>query len=241
MQQKKTIGIIGGMGPVATADLFQKIIALIDSPSDQGYPHILVDSNTAIPDRTAAILHGGPDPLPELIHSAQVLEQAGAQVLIMGCNTAHYYYPQICRHITTPFLNMLDESAKAAYESGIRSVGMLATDGTVQSGVYAQALKRRGIRQILPDKAGQAALMEMIYQGIKSGRDNWPVQPINDLISDLAGRGAQALLLGCTELPVAFARYHIHSSIPLLDPTLILAKSAVRFSCGEDKPSGGAA
>lgn len=233
MQQKKTIGIIGGMGPLATVDLFQKIISLVDSPSDQGYPHILVDNNTAIPDRTDAILYGGPDPLPELVHSAQILERAGAQVLIMGCNTAHYYYPQICRHITTPFLHMLEESARAAYESGVRSVGMLATDGTVRSGVYAQALARWGVTQVLPATSGQAALMEMIYQGVKAGRDNWPVGPIMDLISNLADRGAQALLLGCTELPVAFARYHIDSPIPLLDPTWILAKSAVRFSCGE--------
>ncbi len=236
MQKKKTIGIIGGMGPMATADLFQKIIALIDSPDDQGHPRVLIDSNTAIPDRTAAILHGGPDPLPELIRSAQTLEQAGAQVLVMGCNTAHYYYPQICRHITIPFLHMLEESAKAARDSGFRKVGVLATDGTVRSGVYTQALERWGVTQLLPDEAGQAALMEMIYQGVKAGRAVWPAEAVNSLISELADQGAQALLLGCTELPIAFDRYHLVSKIPLLDPTWVLARSAVRFSCGEADP-----
>ena len=231
MQKKKTIGIIGGMGPMATADLFQKIIALIDSPDDQGHPRVLIDSNTAIPDRTAAILHGGPDPLPELIRSAQTLEQAGAQVLVMGCNTAHYYYPQICRHITIPFLHMLEESAKAARDSGFRKVGVLATDGTVRSGVYTQALERWGVTQLLPDEAGQAALMEMIYQGVKAGDMAFDAQPARQAMERLLAAGAEVLILGCTELPLAVKLYGI--ALPAVDPTLELALEASRFAGGE--------
>ena len=86
--EKKTIGIIGGMGPLATADLFEKIVGHTKAACDQEHLHVVIDSNTNIPDRTAALLHGGADPLPELTGSARRLEAMGADVLIMPCNTA---------------------------------------------------------------------------------------------------------------------------------------------------------
>lgn len=99
---KKSIGIIGGMGPLATADLFEKIIHATDAARDQDFPHVIVDCNTDIPDRTAAILSGGEDPVPQLVRSAHALERAGAQVLAMPCNTAHWFYDELCRHTDLP-------------------------------------------------------------------------------------------------------------------------------------------
>lgn len=230
--RNKTIGIIGGMGPLATMDLFRKIVELTDSENDQGHPRVLIDSNTNTPDRTPAILCGGADPLPEMVRAALLLERGGADVLVMGCNTAHFFYPKIRRFVRVPFLNMLEETAKEARKRGLSSVGLLATDGTVQSGVYAREFERQGIDLVTPDAAGQKAVVTMIYQGVKTGRASWPVEEISRVIGDLAARGARAVVLGCTELPVAFSRYRIQSGLPVLDPTEVLAESAIRFVGG---------
>ena len=112
------IGIIGGMGPLATCDLMQKIIEYTDADTDQEHVRICVDCNTNIPDRTTAILHGGKSPVPELVKSAKRLEAMGAQVLIMSCNTAHYFYDDMIPYSETPFLNMINETA--AFLSWIR-------------------------------------------------------------------------------------------------------------------------
>ena len=105
--EKKTIGIIGGMGPLATADLFEKIVGHTKAACDQEHLHVVIDSNTNIPDRTAALLHGGADPLPELVKSAGRLEKMGADVLIMPCNTAHNYYDGIAAAVSVPVLHMV--------------------------------------------------------------------------------------------------------------------------------------
>ena len=132
----KTIGILGGMGAMATVDLFHKIVEMTYSQSDSGHLHIIVDNNTLIPDRTQAILHNGPSPLPQMVRSAISLERSGADILIMGCNTAHYYYRDICRFVCVPFLNMIKETAKDVRRRTYNRVGLLATDGTIESGVY---------------------------------------------------------------------------------------------------------
>ena len=109
---KKTIGIVGGMGPLATCDLFKKIVEITDAACDQYHVRVCIDSNTEISDRTAAILSGGKNPVPELVKSAVRLQGMGADVLIMPCNTAHYFYNQLVPFVDTPFLNMLEETAK---------------------------------------------------------------------------------------------------------------------------------
>ena len=112
---KKIIGIIGGMGPLATADLFEKIIRATDAARDQDFPHVIVDCNTDIPDRTAAILMGGEDPVPQLVRSANTLAAAGADVLIMPCNTAHWFYDDFCLRIHLPVLHMLRLTAEGEF------------------------------------------------------------------------------------------------------------------------------
>ena len=111
---KKTVGILGGMGPLATADLFRKIITHTRAETDQEHIPVLIDSNTAIPDRTAALLYGGADPMPEMIRSAKRLEAAGADVLVMPCNTAHGYLDRLARQVRIPFLNMIDLTCRAS-------------------------------------------------------------------------------------------------------------------------------
>ena len=228
---KKTIGIIGGMGPLATADLFEKIVGHTKAACDQEHLHVVIDSNTNIPDRTAALLHGGADPLPELAKSAGRLEKMGADVLIMPCNTAHNYYDGIAAAVSVPVLHMVRLTAWALVERGVKKAGLLATDGTVRTGIYQKSFAGSGVELLTPDEAGQRAVMEMIYQGVKAGDMAFDAQPARQAMERLLAAGAEVLILGCTELPLAVKLYGI--ALPAVDPTLELALEAIRFAGGE--------
>lgn len=216
------------MGPLATADLFTKIVTMTKADCDQEHLHVLIDNNTAIPDRTKAILSGGEDPLPQLKISAKRLKKAGADFLIMPCNTAHYFYEALNAESEIPVLNMLEETARFVQSRGISRVGLLATDGTIQSGVYKKALTKYGIEVLCPEAEGQSEVMHIIYDGIKAGNTTLSPEGFIAAGKKLLERGAQTLILGCTELPPAFSVYSI--DLPHTDPTLVLAVAAIRFA-----------
>ena len=224
---RKTIGILGGMGPLATCDLFSKIIQITDASCDQEHVRICIDNNTEISDRTNAIIRHGKDPVPEMVKSAVRLQSFGADVLIMPCNTAHYFYDRILPFVDIPFLSMIDETAKVISDRGLRKVGLLATDGTLQTAVYEKAFKKRGISIMVPPPENQVHIMDLIYNGVKAGNKEIDTKPTKKTIEDLFRNGAQTLVLGCTELPVAFDLYGF--DYPKTDPTLILASRAVQF------------
>ena len=228
---KKSIGILGGMGPLATADLFRKIVTLTRAGCDGDHIRVYMDSNSSIPDRTAAILNGGPDPLPAMRDSLRKLERCGADCIIMPCNTAHYFLPRLQALTDIPFLSMLEAAAKAArdrFPGGTAAV--LATRGTLASGLYQRALEAEGVSCLLPDEAGQAALMRVIYDGVKADADPESYRAdLEGVVHSLSRRGAGYFILGCTELPLAAAALHL--SVPTLDPTEELAKAAIRW-CG---------
>lgn len=224
---RKTIGILGGMGPLATCDLFSKIIQITDASCDQEHVRICIDNNTEISDRTNAIIRHGKDPVPEMVKSAVRLQSFGADVLIMPCNTAHYFYDRILPFVDIPFLSMIDETAKVISDRGLRKVGLLATDGTLQTAVYEKAFKKRGISIMVPPPENQVHIMDLIYNGVKAGNKEIDTKPTKKTIEDLFRKSAQTLVLGCTELPVAFDLYGF--DYPKTDPTLILASRAVQF------------
>ena len=229
---KKTLGIIGGMGPMATADLLRKIVSLTKADSDRDHMRILIDDHAQIPDRTAAILSGGEDPLPYMLDSAQKLASIGAECLIMPCNTAHYFLPELKKEIPLPFVSMLEATARVCADRyGIeKKAGILATKGTIASGLYQKALEERGVPYVLPDETERDALMQVIYDGVKAGaapesyREN--MQKVTD---GMSGRGADYYILGCTELPVAYEE--LGMTVPAVDPTTELARAAIVF-CG---------
>ena len=222
----KTIGILGGMGPLATADLFRKIIVMTPATSDQQHIRVLVDSNTAIPDRTNAILAGGESPLPEMVRSAIGLEGMGADFLLMPCNTAHYFYDALLPYVRVPVLHMIRETLREARSRGFRRVGLLATDGTCQTGVYDAVFAGGGVELIKPDAEGQAEVMRVIYQGVKAGAAHYDTESLECVFAALEAKGAETLILGCTELPLAFGMYGIvHAAI---DPASVLAAAAIR-------------
>lgn len=226
---KKIIGIIGGMGPLATADLFEKIIRATDAARDQDFPHVIVDCNTDIPDRTAAILMGGEDPVPQLVRSANTLAAAGADVLIMPCNTAHWFYDDLCLRTHLPVLHMLRLTADHLERTGVNAVGLLATDGTIQTGIYENLLSGRGIRIIKPDAPGQRRVMSAIYDGVKAGNlGAIDVAALRCTLDAMIAQEAECFVLGCTELPIVFAQCEL--PYPVADPTQILAEAAVSFA-----------
>ena len=223
---KKTIGIIGGMGPLATADLFRKIVLHTAAASDQEHPRVVIDSNTDIADRTAALLCGGADPVPELAKSAQRLESIGADFLVMPCNTAHCYYDQVAAAADIPVLHMIALTRDALQARGVGIAGLLATDGTIETGIYRKAFAGSGIELLTPDAGDQSAVMDIIYSGVKAGDLSYDASAFRAACERLLSRGAETLILGCTELPPAFELYQL--DYPAIDPTLELALAAIR-------------
>lgn len=228
---KKSIGIIGGMGAAATCDLFNKIINMTDAKSDQEHIPILIDCNTNIPDRTKAILGKGQDPVPEMVRSGIRLQSMGADVLVMPCNTAHYFYDKITPFFDIPLLNMLKLTAKELQKRRIKKIGLLATDGTIESGVYHSVLADAGIEVFIPSPSRQTSVMDIIYNGIKAAKRDIDLAEFYGTVDGLFAQGAEILVLGCTELPIAFTCYHIDR--PAIDPTTVLAAAAIQFV---DKP-----
>jgi aspartate racemase len=228
---KKTIGINGGMGPLATADLFQKIVVNTKADTDQQHLHMLIDNDPSVPDRTAAILHGGEDPLPVMLRAARRLEQAGADLLIMPCNTAHYYYESLAAGTSLPILHMPNETAREIARQGIGTVGLLATDATIRTGLYSRALEALGIRVLLPDDRGQSEVRHVIFDGVKAGNTQIDIAGFLRTLDELEAAGAQAMVLGCTELPVAFSLFRIRKRA--VDPTAVLARAAIVAAGGQ--------
>lgn len=224
----KSIGIIGGMGPLASADLFKKIILLTKASRDSEHIHVFIDSNTSIPDRTQAILHGGESPVKELTKSALKLEMMGADIIVMACNTAHYFYDEIKKYLSVMPLNMIELTAEEIQRRGITKVGLLATSGTCESKVYDNILEKYGISIIKPSCEEQKYVMDLIYSGVKAGNYQYNISDFLNVIKKLKEQGSQLLILGCTELPIAFNMFDIDELN--LDPTSILAKGAIEFA-----------
>lgn len=232
---KKTIGILGGMGPLATCDLMNKIISRTDAACDQEHLHICVDCNTNIPDRTAAILRGGKNPVEEMTKSAVALEKMGAELILVSCNTAHYFVPQVQQSISVPILHMPEETAKYMAEKGVRCAGILATDGTVQSRIYHMALEKFGITPLQPDTEDQKLIMTLIYDYVKAGKPIDLGEEVLAMCQRLQKAGAEMMILGCTELPIVFDQLKL--SVPTVDPTDVLATTAIRLAGGRVKKS----
>ncbi len=229
--KQKTIGILGGMGPLATADLFRKIVLLTDASCDRDHIRVYIDSNCRIPDRTAAILSGGEDPVPEMTDALRHLEACGADCLLLPCNTAHYFLPRLQKLTKVPFLSMLQATAKAcAAEHPGQTAAILATKGTLATGLYQNALEAEGVTYLVPNEPQQDALMSVIYDGVKAGADPEVYRAaFEGVLSQLSARGADYFILGCTELPLAFDL--LSPAYSAVDPTTELAKAAISF-CG---------
>lgn len=225
---EKVIGILGGMGPEATIDLFYKIIKFTPAEKDQDHLRIVIDNNPKIPDRIAAISGKGEDPLPALQETARNLEKAGADFIIIPCNTAHYFLPSIQESVKIPILNMIEETVKETQKknSSIKKVGLLASIGIYRTKTYHQHFKKFNIEVISPEEKDKEEVMKVIY-AVKAGDlSNGIKWNILKIAQKLIAKGAEALITGCTEVPLILKEGDV--SVPIIDPTQILAKVAVQ-------------
>jgi aspartate racemase len=228
---EKRIGILGGMGPEATIDLFTKIVKGTRVRRDQDHLRIVIDNNPKIPDRTLAIQGHGPSPLPALIESAKVLEKAGADFIVIPCVTAHHFHPGLQKRLRIPVLHIIEETMKHIRSrlKGIRRIGLIATTGTVHTGFIQRAFSASRIELILPSpRVQEVRVMEAIYgkEGIKAiGPSAHSRRLILTACNALIRQGAEAILAGCTEIPLVLKDGDL--PVPVIDPISILARAAI--------------
>lgn len=229
MPDKKIVGIIGGMGPEATADLFLKIIKATPAAKDQDHLRVVIDSNPEIPDRTAFILGRGADPRPYLIATARNVERMGASFLAIPCNTAHYFHKDIQDAVGIPVLHIMKEVA-LRLSGKITAAGLLASTGTLKTRLYEDFLERAGVRTVVPSGADQDEVMEAIYS-VKAGNLARGRELALRQGARLVAAGAGAVIAGCTEIPLVLKDGDLDA--PVVDPTRVLAEACVRAAFGE--------
>ncbi len=233
MKRKKTIGILGGMGPEATLYCFKKIIETTPAERDQDHFRVVIDSNPKVPDRTAAILGKGPSPVPLLVTGCRALEQAGADFIIMPCVSAHFFQEELRQQINLPLLSIFDAVVENILEtdSGIKTIGLMGTSGTIQGGLFQKNLAANGIEAIVCDDDQQALVMAAIYD-IKNAH---PARSRAHITADLVAaanslirRGAQEIIAGCTEIPLALKQKDL--DVPYIDAVQAIVRTAVRHA-----------
>ncbi|MDR2711216.1 MAG: amino acid racemase [Burkholderiales bacterium] len=222
------VGVLGGMGPAATVDFMQKLIDLTDAGSDQQHIPLLVSSIPDIPDRGAYLLNGGESPEPALLCCLQMLEQAGAACIVIPCNTAHYWFPQLKAATQAEMLNLIEAVAEAAREAGFYRVGLLATGATLATGLYQTVLERFGIDCVAPEGALQEAVMDGIH-ALKAGDTASARRSFDAPYRFLQEQKVEAIILGCTEIPIILAGEVREMPAFFLDSNKILAQVVVRW------------
>ena len=228
---ERCLGVLGGMGPQATVDFLAKLVQVTPVQREQDHLHVLVDSNPKVADRNLALAGQGPSPAPQLVAMAQRLERAGAQLLVMACNTAHAFEREIRAAVAVPFVGIVDEAADACARLGARQVGLLAAPGCLAAGLYQRALAQRGMAPVLLAPAEQAAFDALLYR-IKLGEPRAALSPaMQALAHGLIARGADTVLAACTEVPLVLSQAEVERA--LIDATHNLAERCVLYARGQ--------
>ena len=223
------LGILGGMGPQATQVFYQRILDMTDAATDQEHLPTLILSDTAMPDRTTAILGGEEEAVfSRLLADAQLLERCGCTALAIPCNTSHYFADRLQRALRAPIVNMVREATAAMVREGYHRVGILATDGTVQTGIYQKECAAQGVEGVAPDPETQRVVMSIIYDEIKRG-EKGSREKFAAIDAALRAMGCDRAVLACTELSV----YKDWHGLPdfYLDAMDVLARRSVEV-CG---------
>lgn len=231
-QQEGILGVLGGMGPQATNTFYQRIIDRTQAETDQEHLRVLIWSDAKIPDRTAGIL-GTPDQAEAvyaaLLAGAKLLEGAGCTVLAIPCNTSHYFADRLQAQLCIPIIHMIRETVAAIQAMGKKTVGILATDGTVQTGIYQKELTAAGLTPVTLPERLQKTVMSIIYDEIKKG-ETGSREKFGEVDAWLRQAGCDCAILGCTELSVYRA---LHSLPPYyMDAMEVLAEQAI-LRCGK--------
>ena len=227
---KKTIGILGGMGPEATAYFYELIIKQTKAEKDQDHIKAVIFSNPEIPPRTDAILKTGPSPTPLLVEGFQRLKEAGADFVVMPCVTAHHFYPEVKDQVDIPFISLLDEAVKWAKDAvpQLRKTGLVASIGTLESRLFHDVFSSAGIETITPEPDEQAQVTDAIFgpRGIKAGfTSGFAKETLVSIAKVLVARGADAIIAGCTEVPLVLKEQDL--PVPLVEPLRIAARACI--------------
>jgi len=226
---KKVLGVIGGMGPIATSFFMELVIKMTDASTDQDHLDMIIYNIPSIPDRTSYILdHTRKSPLPVILDIAEKLEEQGVEFLAMPCCTAHYFQEELEQALHKPFVNIIRATVHYLKERGIKKVGVMATDGTMSTGLFRRELEENGMQIVCPSPERQKDVMHVIYQNVKANR---PVEMdrFRAVGNELKANGAEAIILGCTELSLVKRDYDIGPGF--IDAMEVLAQQSL-ISCG---------
>ena len=221
------LGVLGGMGPQATNTFYQFVIDRTDARSDQEHVNALILSDSGMPDRTAAILGGEEDReavFQRLLEDARLLERAGCTCIAVPCNTSHFFLDRVQEGVGVPILHMIRETAHLLVSQGLKRPGILATDGTIRTGLYQKEFAAAGIQAVEPSPQAQRLVMSLIYDDVKAGRDGDP-QKFAAVHRDLIAQGCDCGVLACTELSVFADKHHLPPFYT--DAMAVLAERAV--------------
>ena len=229
----KVVGVIGGMGPEATVDLMMRVIRATPAEDDIDHIRMLVDNNPQVPSRIKAIIEGtGESPAPCMAQMARNLAASGADFLVIPCNTAHYYYDEVCRAVDIPVMNMIDVTVETVLNenASIRTVGLLASKAVLLTGIYTKPFKGKGVDVIYPCPEVQELLMASVRK-IKTGKyDIGDREVLQSAAEELVGKRAEALIIACTELSIICEG--LDAGVKVYDSSQVLAESIVRMAKG---------
>ena len=229
--ETKTVGVIGGLGPLATLDFFERVLKRTRAVKEQDHLRLIIDNNTKVPDRNAFMRGEGPSPASALAASAKGLQEAGAEVIVMACNTTHIWEQDIRAAISVPFLSIIDETAAVVADLRPEAVGVLAVDACLKGGLYQAALTKAGIKPRLLSDDSQRTFMDLIYR-IKSGDTGETVKrAMVTLARRLETQGAEVIIAGCTEIPIVLSADDIDGE--LVSSTDVLVERTILFAGGQ--------
>jgi aspartate racemase len=233
---EKIIGVLGGMGPDATIELFTQIVRRTRAKKDQEHLRVLIDNNPKVPDRTAAVLSGGASCLPELTRSARALKRAGADFIVIPCVTAHYFHDALQKRTSLPVLHVIEETVKRIRKRhpGVRRIGLLASTGTIAAGLFQKALAGTKVELLVPSENTQKdVVMKAIYAVKAAGATAEAGSLARQAGDELVRRGAQVVIAGCTEIPLVLKDGDL--PVPVVDPIAILAEVAIDRAGGKHR------
>lgn len=224
----KTLGVIGGLGPIATAYFYELLVRMTDSQRDQDHIEMLIYSKPSIPDRTEYILGRSKEsPVMPMIEVGKSLTAMGADFIAIPCITAHYFYEQLTREIRVTILNVISETVKHLRNQGIHAVGIMATEGTIFTGLFQEELMQYGMCPIIPNGIHQGYINGLIYDDVKSNRPP-QMDRFYSVADELKNDGAEAIILGCTELSLIKRDYVIGSGF--IDAMEVLSSCSILHS-----------
>lgn len=234
-RKRKSLGVMGGMGPEATSYYYENVIAHTEASCDQEHIDMVILSHAAMPDRTEAIMSGNSKHLINMLcNDARTLESLGVSNIAITCNTSYYFYDHIQKAVKIPVINMVRESVAYAVRDfeNVKRVGIMATDGTINSKIYHKACRKAGVTPVKLSEERQRDVMSLIYDDIKAGKPG-DRRKFDRVVSEFMRKGCDVIILACTELSVFKGKHDVPSIC--LDAMDVLVKESILRSDAEYK------